>query len=257
MKFVICLFLSLVSVGCYAQIDSSKTKFDCGLGANITGGNYTSYTGNIKTNVSRDWNSNQINWSPSFEYSRISNNGQLQLREREIYSNLNYVRSMKEFKFYLFNEVEHSYLQKVDFRGSLGVGLGHKVIKTKEFEFDLSEMIMGESMVSNFGNAYDNLAVRSSTRLKLKWSNDKLKFSSISFFQPALYTVKNGGGVVRFNDNINFRSNTTFESKISKMFSLGVGNSITYEAYSHSISLQNSVITKPLDYTFYFFIKIN
>jgi len=253
MKFVICLFLSLVSVGCYAQIDSSKTKFDCGLGANITGGNYTSYTGNIKANVSRDWSSNQINWSPSFEYSKISNNGHLQLREREIYSNLNYVRSMKEFKIYLFNEMEHSYLQKVDFRGSLGLGLGHKVIKNNIFELDLSEMIMVESMISNFGTDYDNLAVRSSTRLKLKWSNSRVKFNSVSFFQPALYTVRNSGDVVRFSDNINFRSNTTFESKVSKIFSLGVGNSITYEAYSHSISL----ITKPLDYTFYFFIKIN
>jgi hypothetical protein len=112
---------------------------------------------------------------------------------------------------------------------------------------------MGESMISNFGRAYDNISVRSSTRLKLKWSNGKVKFNSVSFFQPALYTVKDGGDIVKFSDNINFRSNTTFESKVSKIFSLGVGNSITYEAYSHSISL----ITKPLDYTFYFFIKIN
>ena len=166
---------------------------------------------------------------------------------------------MKEFKIYLFNEMEHSYLQKVDFRGSLGLGLGHKVIKTNIFELDLSEMIMVESMISNFGTDYDNLAVRSSTRLKLKWSNSRVKFNSVSFFQPALYTVRNSG-VVRFSDNINFRSNTTFESKISKIFSLGVGNSITYEAYSHSISLITKpldYITKPLDYTFYFFIKIN
>jgi hypothetical protein len=253
MKTVICLLLSLISIGSYAQIDSSKTNFDFALGANVTGGNYTSYTGNIKSNISRDWNSNQINWSPSFEYSKISNNGHMQLREREIYSNLNYVRSMKEFKFYLFNEVEHSYLQKVDFRGSLGVGFGHKVVKTKSFEFDLSEMIMGESMISNFGRAYDNISVRSSTRLKLKWSNGKVKFNSVSFFQPALYTVKDGGDIVKFSDNINFRSNTTLESKISKIFSLGVGNSLTYEAYSHSIS----PTTKPLDYTFYFFIKLN
>jgi hypothetical protein len=253
MKFFICLFLSLISIGSYAQIDSSKTNFDCALGANVTGGNYTSYTVNIKSNISKDWKSNQINWSPSFEYSKISNNGDMQLREREIYSSLNYVRSMKEFKFYLFNEMEHSYLQKVDFRGSLGLGFGHKIVKTKSFEFDISEMVMGESMLSNFGRNSDNIAVRSSTRLKLKWSNGKLKFNSISFFQPALYTVKNGGDVVSFNDNLNFRITTTFESKISKLFSLGLGNSLTYESYSHSIKAS----TNPLDYTFYFFIKLN
>jgi hypothetical protein len=41
-----------------------------------------------------------------------------------------------------------------------------------------------------------------------------------------------------------------FIFKPSKLFSLGVGNSLTYESCSHSINAS----TKPLDYTFYFFI---
>jgi hypothetical protein len=255
MKSVICLFFVLLSFSVYSQSDTTLT-FNTSLGGNVTGGNFISYGGNIKSELVKDWKKSQINWNPSFEYSKISTNGTLHLREREIYSSLNFNKKFNSFNFYLFNEMEHSFLQKVDLRSSLGVGLGHKIVKNKNWDINISEMIMPEFMMSSFGNLYDNFSIRSSTRLKIKWSNSIYKFNSVSFFQPALYTVKSSNGDlvnIPFNDNLNFRSNTTIEAKVSKVISLGVGNSLTYEAYSHSINKE----VKPLDYNFYFFLKIN
>ena len=255
MKTFICLFFTLLSFEVYAQRDTTL-KFSNSIGGNITGGNYYSYTGNIKSELSKDWKNSQLNWSPNFEYSQISTDGKLQLREREVYSNFNFVKNIKSSKFYFNNEFEHSYLQKVDLRASLGAGLGHKIINSSKFQSDISELIMPEFMMSNFGKIYDNFAIRSSTRLKIKWSNSKSKINFICFYQPSLLTIKdiNGNATkVPFNNNVNFRGTVSFETKVSKLWSLGIGNSITYESYSHSID--NSV--KPLDYMVYFFIKLN
>jgi hypothetical protein len=253
MKTVICLIFCLFTLQSFAQSDSSKINLDASIGGNATGGNYNSYTSYVKSNLSKTWNSNQLNWSPSFEYSKISNNGNWQLKEKEIYSNFNYVKNVKSFKFYLFNEFEHSYLQKVDLRGSLGIGVGHKIISNNNITIDISEVIQPETMISSFGKLYDNFAIRSSTRLKLKWTKSIFSFNSVSFFQPSLYTVKNGGDVVNFNNNINFRSNTTFDIKVYKLISIGLGNQVTYESYTHSINPS----TKPLDYQFSFLLKIS
>lgn len=251
MKTFICLFLCLFTLQSFSQVDSSKFTGNFSLGGNYTGGNFNSYSLYSKSDISREWKKNQLSWSPNLKYSQISSNGIYQVREREVYSIFNYTRRLGDWKILFFNELSHSYLRKVDLRGSVGFGFGHKLINSGTIELDLSEIILPEFMISNFGKTYDNFALRSSTRLKFVYKKSNIKISSIVFYQPSLYTVRDENKVVPFRNNINFRSNTNFEVMVSKVTSVGLGNEVVYEAYSHSIDEK----IKPLDYSIFFFVK--
>jgi hypothetical protein len=108
-------------------------------------------------------------------------------------------------------------------------------------------------MVSSFGQKYDNFRIRSSTRLKMKFTSGLFKFQSVTFYQPSLYTVKNGGTIINFKDNINWNNQSSIELQLNKLFSMGLGDNLTYESYTHSIK----PTYKPLDTNFFFFIKIS
>lgn len=237
---------------CFSQTDSSKLKLNLSIGGNYTGGNFNLYTLFVKSSISKSWNKNEVSFSPNFQYSQISNDRiNFKLREREVYYNLSYTKRWDNFRVLIYNEAENSFLRKIDFRGSLGIGAGVKIFKSDNLELDISEMILPEFLISNFGNDFDNFALRLSTRLKFVYSQNNFKLSSITLFQPSLYTIKNGDEIVYFKDNLNLRSLNSLEYSPLKWFSIGLNNEIIFQTYSNSIDSNVS----PIDYNFSIFFR--
>lgn len=254
MKNLFCLLFTIFSLSLLSQTDSLVVKKNLNLGGNYTAGNFNFYSLNIKPEIIAENKRNQLSVNSSFQYSQVQNTNQVyKIREREFYNSINYTRRFNEWRLIFFNESEQSFLRKIDLRGSLGLGLGHKLVKNSNLEIDLSQLFLPEYLLSNFGDEFNNFALRSSTRLKFVYKKNSIKFSSIGFFQPSLYTVKNNGKIIDFKDNINGRLNTSLEYLLKKGVSVGVNDQVVYQTYSSSI---NSSI-KPLDHTLTFFLKLS
>ena len=252
MKNYIIIIFTILSLSIFGQTDSSNLKVNTTLGGTFSGGNLNLYSFYTKSSFSKNWNSNEINFSPNFQYSRISDDKRkFRLREREFYYTLSYTKRWNKLRFIFYNESENSFLRKVDFRSSLGAGFGYKIFKNNNFELDLSEMILPEFLISNFGSDFDNFAIRLSTRLKLVYNKNGLKFSSITIFQPSTFTIKNANNLIPFKDNLNLRSNNTIDYSPLNWFSIGLGNEIIYQTYSSSIDSKIS----PIDYTFFLYFR--
>jgi hypothetical protein len=227
-------------------------KLNLSIGGNYTGGNFNHYTLFIKSSISKNWARNEVSFSPNFQYSQISNDrDRFKLREREVYYALSYTKRWNNFRLLIYNESENSFLRKVDFRGSMGVGVGMKIFKSQNLELDVSEMVLPEFLLSNFGNKFDNFALRLSTRLKFLFSKNNFRLSSVSLLQPSLYTIKNGTDIISYKDNFNLRSLNSLEYSPLKWFSIGINNEIIFQTYSNSINPDVS----PIDFNFSVFFR--
>jgi hypothetical protein len=245
------LLLLNLSIG-LSQIDSLKFKTELNLGGNISLGNFTTYNLIFRSENELRWNNIEINLNPKFQYSQISTAGILRLREREVYTTLSFTKRNNNWRFLFFGELEHTFLRKIDLRTSFGFGIGKKLIKTKNLELDISEVLLPEITISDFNNnRLDNFALRPSTRIKFVWEKTPLKFTSINLFQPSIYTVKNGGNIIPFVDNINARSLNNFEVSIAKHISLGVGTEVIIQTYPSSLN----PTVMPVDWIISLFIK--
>jgi hypothetical protein len=252
MRFNFIFLLLFIHTFCFSQNDSSKLKLNLSIGGNYTGGNFNLYNLFVKSSLSKSWKDNEVYFSPNFQYSQISNDRvNFKLREREIYYNLSYTKRWDNFRLLVYNEFENSFLRKVDFRGSMGMGAGVKIFKKRNLELDVSEMVLPEFLLSNFGNNFDNFALRLSTRLKFVFSQNNFKLSSVSLFQPSLYTVKNGTDIINFKDNLNLRSLNSLEYSPLKWFSIGINNEVIFQTYSNSIDSNVS----PIDYNISVFFR--
>jgi hypothetical protein len=249
MKFYFCL-LSFFFVK-YGH--SQSLSFN--VGGNFTSGNLKSYGINLRSNYNSNLqNKNQLVITPSFDYGVISNQlGVYELRRREILTIVNYERSLGNFKFYIYNEFENSFLRKIRIRGSFGTGLSYKFISSETTNFDISQLVLPEIFQSSFSNVRDNRAVRLSTRIRFSKKFSKYRYSTQFLFQPSVYTeLKNGGRVSTYN-NTNIRLNNTFELILSKTISIGSNADFILQTYPSYI---NSNI-KPYDTNVNLFIKGN
>lgn len=252
MKNLVLFILIFLSLSLFGQTDTTKIGMNLSLGGNYTGGNFSIYSFYIKSSLTGEWKNNELNLSPNFQYSQIANDGvNFKLRERELYYNLSYTKRWNNFRALLYNESENSFLRKVDFRTSAGMGVGYKFIKTKQVELDISELVLPEFLLSTFGNDFDNFAIRLSTRLKFVYNHKNFKISSITLFQPSLYTIKNGNIHINFVDNINLRSSNSIEYSPFNWFSIGIGNEVILQTYSASINPN----VRPVDYNLSLFFR--
>jgi hypothetical protein len=224
---------------------SNGQNYNFSLGGNMTSGNLSSYTLTFKTNLSSsEGRSYQFNFSPSIDYGQITNKqGKFELRKREFYSILNYEKQRGVLKFYISNEVENSYLRKIELRGSIGFGLSISIIKTNKQKLDISQFILPEIFRSSFNNQKDNLAFRLSTRIRYNLVGEKFKFTNQILIQPAVYTILNDGRKVSFKNNTNIRFNQSYDYSISKNISIGISNDIIIQTYTSFINPQ----VKPFD----------
>lgn len=223
------------------------------LGGNFTSGNLLSYGFNTKSNLNYNLSkNNQIVFTPSFDYGRISNQqGVFELRRKELLSILNYERTEGRLKFYIYSELENSFLRKIKLRGSFGTGISYKLNKSESTNFDISQFILPELYLSSFSNQRDNWAIRSSTRIRFSKTFEKNKYSSQILFQPAIYTQMIDGTKVKMKNNTIIRINSSYEYILSKNLSIGFSTDVVVQTYSSFIN----PMVKPFDTNMNLYIR--
>lgn len=221
--FFILAFICLFNTG-FSQISKSIS-----LGANGSRGNFSSIGVTIRTELSKD--TGRFNWSinPTYRWSEQSRPGEsnMTMYESELYLASNLSRRIGKWKITAFTESERSYMRKIDLRGSLGVGVGYDLIKSKELNLTISEIILPEYYWSAVNNVNDNFTVRSSTRLKLEIQKNSFKFNSMTLYQPAIFTNREVG----YLDNLNVRSTNSITMVVSKGLEIGLLYVYSYEGY--------------------------
>ncbi len=222
----IALMLSQLSNGQIAKILS--------LGADGSKGNFSSLGLTVKSEIKKD--SGQYTWSinPNYRWSEQSPYGShdMNLYENEFYNTANLAKSIGKWKVLVFNEEERSFQRKINFRGSLGIGLGHSIIKNKSINFNISEVILPEYYSSSSNSDMNNFTIRSSTRIKFDYAKSIFKLASITLFQPAIYSDRN----VSFHDNLNIRSTNSVSISVTKKYSVGLLYVLSYQGYPYYIN---------------------
>lgn len=249
MKYVFSLFLGLYSTTVFPQLYSFT------LGGNFTSGNLLSYGMNIRGNYNSNQNKlNQIVFTPSFDFGKISNqNGEFEVRRKEILTVLNYERSKNRFKFYIYNEIENSFLRKIRLRGSFGTGLSFKFISNESTNFDISQLVLPEIFQSSVLSKRDNFAIRLSTRVRFSKVFQRYKYSTQVLIQPAVYTRLTDGSTVSLRNNTTIRINNSYEMILSKNLSIGLMGDLIVQTYTSYIN----PLVKPYDTNMNLFIKGN
>lgn len=229
------LYLSLfflITEGCLGQ------RITFSLGGNSTSGNLISYGINLRSTISSNEDKlNQFNFSPSYDYGGLINSANdFQIVRREFISVFNYSKSMGRFKFYIYNEIENSLLRQIRIRGSLGVGVSIKLIKSDNQNFDISQFILPEVFESSFNNLRDNKALRLSTRIRYSNTWDRNKINSQLLYQPAVFTMMDTGDRIGILDNTNLRFLISYEFMLSKNLSLGCQNELIIQTITTYIN---------------------
>jgi len=228
-------YLLLVVVLGFAQISHGQIVKNLSLGADGTRGNFSSLGLTVKTEIKKDtgkysWaiNSN-YRWSEQSPYGKTS----MDLYESEFYTTANLTKSLgNNWKLTAFTEDENSFQRKINLRSSVGLGFGLTVIKTKKCTLNISELILPEYYSSSSNADMNNFTVRASTRFRFDAIHSLVKVSSITLFQPALYSDRQ----VSFNNNLNIRSTNSIVLSLTKKYSIGLLYVLSYQGYPYYIN---------------------
>lgn len=224
-----CLFLVL-PFGTLAQ--TIKGSFALGGDANF--GNFNSVGLTLRSELKKDTGDYTWAISPNYRWSKQSKPGESEYikYEDELYLTSSLTKRWGNWKILGFNENERSYLRKIDLRISGGFGLGHSIIKNKNWDVNLSEVILPEYYWSGVNTEWNNFTVRASSRFKAEFNSKSFNFSSITLFQPAIFSSRE----VSFSDNLNLRSSNQVSYKIASGREIGLVYIGTYQGYPYYIS---------------------
>lgn len=225
---ILVAFLSL-SISGFSQVKKSVS-----FGGDGTRGNFSAIGITAKLDLKKDTGSYQWNTSGTYRWSEQSKYGSNEMNryENEIYLTGNISKQAGKVKLIGFSENERSYMRKIDLRSSAGLGVGVKLVKSKTLEIVLSEVILPEYYWSSVNTTNNNFTVRASSRLRLDYDNSGVKFSSVTLFQPAIYSDRE----VSFADNLNTRSTNTVSVKVKKNFEVGLVYTYSYQGYPYYIT---------------------
>ncbi len=227
-------YLILIIVILSAQLSSAQTTKSLSLGADGSRGNFSSVGVTLKADLKKDAGKYQYAWVSTYRWSEQSAYGKntLNLYENELYGTGSITKQLGKWKLMAFTEDEKSYLRKIRLRGSLGLGLGHSIIKARGFDVVISEVILPEYYWSSESVSKNNFTVRASTRFKFEYVKGIFKTSSVTLFQPAVFSTRD----VSFNDNLNLRSTNSISFKLNTVIELGVLYTISYQGYPHYLN---------------------
>lgn len=238
--YIVCMMSVVTSYG-------QKMNTSVSLGGSYTGGNFNSYLLNSQISIGQDTTKLAWNIAPTFTYGKIYRNNKWDINQRESYmvSSLSYRRD--SHRIIAFSEIENSYLRKIDFRGSIGLGYGYGWSNKKgNFKVLVSEAIVPETYQSDIYVNRNLNTLRLSTRIKLEYSG-KVKITSISLVQPSLWNDKS----VSFENNINARFNNNLDVPINKNLLIG----LQLNAFVSTFSTFVDSDVKPFDYNFVLLLK--
>ena len=243
------LFLCFISKAAFASNDSLRNAI--AMQGSYTSGNFNNYSLGLRTDSKFTNQSNNLEFSTIGKFTKVN----YILREKEAYSNFTYSYTKTNKKILIFTENESSYLRKINWRGSIGLGYGYKFINKKDNLSEISEALMPERINFNYSPKLDSLnfinltSVRLSTKLKLILTKSNFKFSFITLIQPPIWNSINIG----WSDNMIIRNSTSISVLISKSLQLGIVDDYVMNTYPANVLH----IKKPYDNSMNFFIKMN
>ena len=221
------IFLALIFILLTNQ-SLGQVKGFLSFGGDLNSGNFNSVGVTIKGELKIDTNQKQLTVSPSYRWSeQSSGTDEMQKYEDELYLTSNLTKSIKNWKVLGFAEAERSYLRKIDLRSSVGVGAGYEIFNCKGWSVNLSEVLLPEYYWSDVNSQWNNFTVRASTRFKVEYESVILKITSVSLFQPSIFSSRE----TSFLYNLNARNNTAVSIKIANKYEVGLSYVMTYQGY--------------------------
>jgi hypothetical protein len=167
-----------------------------------------------------------LSTNPRFTYGEQNH----LLAERDSYIDL-FLDIYKEKRVYGFGlaTLEKSNLRAIDLRQLAGAGLGLRLLKTEGHSLSLTNALIFES--TNFRNRSTLTTQRNSARLKGRHAllNDKIRFSHLTFVQPALNNFS----------NLRWSTLLSLELPLSKWISIRAGFENSYESIVESNRKRN------------------
>lgn len=239
MKKIILAIGLLIGGNCQAQV---KGSFQIGGSANF--GNYSMINLSGTADLSRTTQGSSFTILQSYRWTKKSAYGSNQLTqyENEPYISASWTKKEEEYRIMVFSESEASFLRKEKLRFAIGAGIG-KTLKFKNGLFSVSEIILPEKYWSKLGSSFDNMSVRASTRIKVLLSVGGLDISTVTLFQPPIWSQR----TTRVGDNLNIRSTNTLSLKPVKHIAFSLTYNLIYQGYPNYINL--AVRTVENDFT--------
>ena len=227
------LLISVLLVG-LINLGSAQISKSISLGADGSRGNFSSIGVTVKADIKKD--TGKFTWAitPTYRWSEQSPFGQtrMNLYEDELYFTANVARKFGAWKIMAFSEDEKSYMRKIRLRGSLGLGVARDIVESKGWDLSISEVILPEYYWSSSDQTKNNFTLRLSTRIKLGYETSLFKVSSITLYQPAIFSSND----VDYASNLNMRSTNTLTYKIKKGYEIGVLYIYSYQGYPYYIN---------------------
>ena len=227
------LLISVLLVG-LINSGSAQISKSISLGADGSRGNFSSIGVTVKADIKKD--TGKFTWAitPTYRWSEQSPFGQtrMNLYEDELYFTANVARKFGAWKIMAFSEDEKSYMRKIRLRGSLGLGVARDIVESKGWDLSISEVILPEYYWSSSDQTKNNFTLRLSTRIKLGYETSLFKISSITLYQPAIFSSND----VDYASNLNMRSTNTLTYKIKKGYEIGVLYIYSYQGYPYYIN---------------------
>ena len=227
------LLISVLLVG-LINSGSAQISKSISLGADGSRGNFSSIGVTVKADIKKD--TGKFTWAitPTYRWSEQSPFGQtrMNLYEDELYFTANVARKFGAWKIMAFSEDEKSYMRKIRLRGSLGLGVARDIVESKGWDLSISEVILPEYYWSSSDQTKNNFTLRLSTRIKLGYETSLFKVSSITLYQPAIFSSND----VDYASNLNMRSTNTLTYKIKKGYEIGVLYIYSYQGYPYYIN---------------------
>ncbi|HLO44838.1 MAG TPA: DUF481 domain-containing protein [Leadbetterella sp.] len=273
-KLVLLILLNFIFYNIYAQIDSTQTTqqtsedeeeegdempsteerealpewyYSFGADGVYNSGNVNRQLLTLRASVNFEkpksiWG---FNTSPKYQYGR--NNKILQ--EREFYADLNNTLFYSQSDVYglVFGSYEESNLRKINSRFMLGLGVGYKIIGSKNHpnsrvKLGISNAFLKEK--TDFYTREDRNIWRNSTRIKLKAElvKDKLYFNNVTFFQPSItsnYLRWNAFSQIQLKVAKHISLTAALENSFENINTEGVKNTQINAILGFSYSLSN------------------
>jgi hypothetical protein len=273
-KLVLLILLNFIFCNIYAQIDSTQTTqqtpedeeeegdempsteerealpewyYSFGADGVYNSGNVNRQLLTLRASVNFEkpksiWG---FNTSPKYQYGR--NNKILQ--EREFYADLNNTLFYSQSDVYglVFGSYEESNLRKINSRFMLGLGVGYKIIGSKNHpnsrvKLGISNAFLKEK--TDFYTREDRNIWRNSTRVKLKAEliKDKLFFNNVTFFQPSItsnYLRWNAFSQIQLKVAKHISLTAALENSFENINTEGVKNTQINAILGFSYSLSN------------------
>lgn len=221
------IFLALIFILLTNQ-SLGQVKGFLSFGGDLNSGNFNSIGLTARGELKIDTNLKQFVISSAYRWSeQSSGNNELKKYEDELYLTSNLSRSIKNWKVLGFAEAERSYLRKIDLRSSAGLGAGYEIFNGKGWSINISEILLPEYYWSDVNSQWNNFTIRASTRFKIEYESVIIKITSVSLFQPSIFSSRE----TSFLYNLNARNNTAVSVKIANKYEVGLSYVLTYQGY--------------------------